>query len=76
MLFVGASTILDKDLYFCACGDFNRYGPHRLMCLTAWPTGSGTITLGLLGGNVSLRGPALRPQIYSSNVQYTVASIV
>ena len=25
------------------CGGLNRYGPCRLMCLGAWPTGSGTI---------------------------------
>ena len=29
-----------KDFY---CGGLNRFGPHRLMCLNAWPTGSGTI---------------------------------
>ena len=26
-------------------GGLNRFGPHRLMCLNAWPIGSGTIRL-------------------------------
>jgi hypothetical protein len=35
--------------------------PHRLMCLNAWPIGSGTIRrYGLVGGSVSLWGRALR----------------
>lgn len=25
------------------CGDLNRYGPERLICLNAWPIGSGAI---------------------------------
>jgi hypothetical protein len=37
------------------CGALNRYGPHRLMCLNAWPMGSGTIKMcGLLEVGVAL----------------------
>lgn len=37
------------------CGGLNRFGPHRLMCLNAWPTGSGTIRrCVLVGVGVSL----------------------
>jgi hypothetical protein len=37
------------------CGDFNRYGPHRLTCLNAWPIGSGTIKrCGIVGETVIL----------------------
>ena len=25
------------------CGGLNRYGPHRLICLNAWPIGSGAV---------------------------------
>jgi hypothetical protein len=25
------------------CGGMNRFGLHRLMCLNAWPTGSGSV---------------------------------
>ena len=39
-----------------------KYGPHRLMCLNAWPIGSGTIRrCGLVGVGVSLWVWALRP---------------
>ena len=37
------------------CGGLNRYDPHRLMCLNAWPVESDTIRrCGLVGGSVSL----------------------
>jgi hypothetical protein len=26
------------------CDDLNRYNPHRLMCLNAWPIGSGNVS--------------------------------
>jgi len=29
--------------WFSSCGGLKRFGPHRLMCLNAWPIGSGTI---------------------------------
>ena len=36
-------------------GGLNRYGPHRLMCLNAWPIGSGTNRrCGLVGESVLL----------------------
>jgi hypothetical protein len=39
----------------------NRFGPHRLMCLNVWPTGSDIVrSCGLVRGNVSLWGWALR----------------
>ena len=25
------------------CGGLNRFGPHRLLCLNAWPTASDTM---------------------------------
>ena len=32
------------------CGGLNRFCPYRLMCLNAWPIGSGTIRrCGLVG---------------------------
>ena len=41
-----------KDFY---CGGLNKFGPHRLMCLNAWPTGSGTIRRrDLVGVDVAL----------------------
>jgi hypothetical protein len=37
------------------CGCLNRYGPSRLICLTAWPIRSGTIRkCGLVGVGVAL----------------------
>jgi hypothetical protein len=37
------------------CGGLNRYGPHRLLYLDAWPIGSGTIRrCGLVGVGVTL----------------------
>jgi hypothetical protein len=37
------------------CNCWNRYGPHRLMCLNAWPMENGTIRRGdLIGGVVTL----------------------
>lgn len=37
------------------CGALNRNGPHRLMCLNVWPTGSGTTKRGgLVGVDVAL----------------------
>jgi hypothetical protein len=52
------------------CGGLNRFGPHRLMCLNAWPTGSSTIRrCGLVGISVlpldgrvggALRSPILK----------------
>ena len=40
-----------------SCSGLYKYGPHRHMCLNAWPTGSGTIRrCGLAGGSVSLWG--------------------
>jgi hypothetical protein len=36
-------------------GGLNRNGPHRLMCLNAWPIGSGIIRMcGLVGVGVAL----------------------
>jgi hypothetical protein len=36
-------------------GGLNMNGPHRLMCLNAWPIGSGTIRrYGLVGEGVTL----------------------
>lgn len=36
-------------------GGLNRNGPHRFMCLTAWPKASGTIIRhGLVGVDVAL----------------------
>ena len=38
----------------------NSYGPNRLVCLNAWSTRSSTLRgRGLVGGRVSLWGPAL-----------------
>ena len=42
------------------CGGSSRYSPYRLMCLNAWPKGTGTIRHGVVGGNVLLWGQALR----------------
>lgn len=42
---------------FCACvyGGLNRYGPYKLICLNAWPLGSGTVRrCGLSGVSVAL----------------------
>jgi hypothetical protein len=44
-----------NSLYLCnshgCCCDLNRYGPHKVMCLTVWPIGCGTIRrCGLVGG--------------------------
>ena len=36
------------------CGGLNRYGPHRLIGLNAWPMESGTIRCGLVRESVSL----------------------
>jgi len=54
----------------CACyGGLNRSGPQRLMCLNAWPIGSGTIRrCGLVRGNVSLCGRALRSPVFKLSV--------
>jgi len=43
------------------CGDLNRFSPHRLMCLNAWPMGNGPIRIrwsrcGLVGESVSCVG--------------------
>ena len=39
----------------CVWGGLNRYGPHRLMCVNAWPVGSGTIRrCGIAGVSVAL----------------------
>ena len=39
------------------CAVVNRCGAHRLMCLNAWPIGSGTVRrCGLAGGSVPLWG--------------------
>jgi hypothetical protein len=32
------------------CGNLSTNGPHRLMCLNAWPTGSNTIRRRVLVG--------------------------
>ena len=46
---------LDKKQAVILCGGLNRNGPNRLMCLTAWPIGSGTIRrCGLVGVGVTL----------------------
>jgi hypothetical protein len=38
-------------------GGLNRYSSHSLMCLNAWPKGSGSIRrCGLVGGGVSMWG--------------------
>ena len=51
----------------CVCvsvavsGALSKYGLHRLMCVNAWPMGSGTIRrCDLVGGTVLLWGWALR----------------
>lgn len=31
------SCICYFDFLLIACGGLNRYGPHRFMCLSAWP---------------------------------------
>ena len=28
--------------YFTQCSGLNRFGPHRLVCLSGWPIGNGT----------------------------------
>ena len=49
-----------EDFETCArttiecCGGLNRYGPYRLMCLGAWPMGSGSIRRCGLGVGVAL----------------------
>lgn len=52
-------TIVIKVL----CSSLNRNGPRKLMCLNAWPIGSGTINrrYDLIGARVSLWGLTLRP---------------
>ena len=38
----------------CACGGLNRNGYHAVMCLNAWPIGSGTtMKYGLIGVGVA-----------------------
>jgi hypothetical protein len=42
-------------MLFGDCGGLNGYGPHRLMCLNAWPIENGTIRrCGLFGVGVAL----------------------
>lgn len=55
------------------CGGVNRIGPHRFMCLKAWPTGSDTIwscvfvgTGGLVGESVSLWSLVVEPWVSGS----------
>jgi hypothetical protein len=45
-----------RDFLETTYGGLNKSGPHRLMCVNAWPIGSGAIKrCGLVvGGNVSL----------------------
>jgi hypothetical protein len=43
---------LESELHIC--GDLNRYGHHRLMCVNAWPLGSDTIRRCGLGVGVAL----------------------
>jgi hypothetical protein len=37
-------------IHMCLYGSLHRYASHRLMYLTAWPMGSGTIRSGGLAG--------------------------
>ena len=54
------------------CAYVNSYDLHRLMCLNAWPMGSGTIRrCGLIGGGMTFleevchcRGRVLRSHMY------------
>jgi hypothetical protein len=52
------------------CGDLNRFGPHRLMCLNAWPIGSGIIRRGDLVGI----GMALLEEAFHCWVDFEVSS--
>ena len=50
-IFFGVSKILDDG----RCGYLNKNGPHRLIGLNAWSTGSATIrSCGLVGVGVAL----------------------
>jgi hypothetical protein len=52
------------------CGGVTGLGPHRFMCLGAWPMRSGTMSgCGLVGGSMSLWGWVLR-SLCSSSAQY------
>jgi hypothetical protein len=35
--------VAPHNLTLGPCGGLSRYSPHRLLCLNAWPIGSGTI---------------------------------
>ena len=59
------------------CGGLNKNGPQRLMCLNAWPIGSGTIRKCCLAGvgvalleKVSLWRQALRSQVLSLGLMW------
>ena len=44
-------TFYGTFLIIICCGDLNSTGSHRLICLNAWPIGSGTIRrCGFIGG--------------------------
>ena len=58
------------------CGGLNRYDPHRLMCLNAWPVGSDTIRrCGLVGGSVSLWRQSFKTSILAPWKQYSISSL-
>ena len=60
------------------CDALNRYGSHRLLCLNAWPIGSGTIRrCGLVRGSVSLLGVGLSsPMLKIYLMVHTVLSLL
>lgn len=41
--------LLFKDNFLCFCGDLDENSPHRLMCLSMWSLGDGTVQEGLEG---------------------------
>jgi hypothetical protein len=44
-----------KESFAQLISGLTRYGPHRLLCLNAWPMGSNTIRrYDLIGGGVAL----------------------
>ena len=50
--FFSDKDVLQGETFYCG---LDTYGPHRFMCLNAWPIGSGTIgRCGLVGGSVPL----------------------
>ena len=52
---INEQSLLIPVILLCVHGGLNRYGPHRLMCLNAWPIGRGTIRrCGFVEGSVSL----------------------